>query len=133
MLFSSTCRKQPAFCKSMLSSIRPRVKHNMHMFTIETSFASKDICFICSLIQISQRNNDRRFPAENKLIGNVQLKSHMTEGEIFQEIFKTPIGYDRFTVLRTSGGDSKCLMVPVHISGQPVQLQDELRRCPFIC
>lgn len=54
----------------------------------------------------------------NKLIGKVQLKSHMTEKEIFQEIrsvFRTPMGYDSrfcFTVLQTSGGDSKCLMVP---------------------
>lgn len=67
---------------------------------------------------IPRRNNDRKFLVANKLIRKVQLKSYMTESEIFQEIrsvFKTPMGYDkrfRFTVLQTPGSDSKCLMVP---------------------
>jgi hypothetical protein len=42
----------------------------------------------------------------------------MDEHDIFQEmrsVFRTPMGYDdrfRFTILQTSGGDSKSLMVP---------------------
>ena len=70
------------------------------------------------VIPIPRRKTDRQFLIANKLIGKVQLTSDMDEYDIFQEIrsvFRTPMGYDdrfRFTVLQTSGGDSKSLMVP---------------------
>ena len=70
------------------------------------------------VIPIPRRKNDRQFLIANKLIGKVQRTSDMDEHDIFQEmrsVFRTPMGYDdrfRFTILQTSGGDSKSLMVP---------------------
>ena len=54
----------------------------------------------------------------NKLVGKIQIQSHMSEAEIYSEIrsvFKSPMGCDDefpFTILQQSGGGSKFLMVP---------------------
>lgn len=56
--------------------------------------------------------------AANKLIGKIQLRSDMDEEEMFSEIcsvFNWPMDEDDtfpFTILQSSGGDSRILMVP---------------------
>ena len=116
----STCRKFPSsfLRKHALHQQTSSKKSRVYVYDRDIICLPKTFVAKGGLIRIPRRQNDRKFLVTNKLIGKVQLKSPMTEREIFQEIrsvFRTPMGYDkrfRFTVLQTSGRDSKCLMVP---------------------
>ena len=103
-----------------LASMRGGNKGKSRLFTYERdivclpkSFAKKG-----QLIAIPRKKTLRHLLAVNKLVGKIQLKSSMSEEEMFDEIrsvFHSPMNDNsdfQFTILQSSGGDSRTLMVP---------------------
>ena len=82
----------------------------------------RDIVYLLKLfvkrgefIQLPRKKDDRVFLVTNKFIGKVRLKSNMHQDEILRSVFKSPMRFNdnfQFTILQSSGGDSKGLMIP---------------------
>ena len=91
----------------------PVFTHDRDIICLPKSFVQRG-----GLTQLPRKKDDWKLLVANKLIGKVRLRSNMNEGEIFQEVrsvFRSPMGYNdqfQFTILQTSEGDSKSLMIP---------------------
>ena len=123
-LFCLCSRKVSATLPSVFMSRRIQKKSKSKPATKLFTYDRDIICLPKSyanegLIKIPRKRAIREFLASNKLIGKIQLSSDMTESQIMEEIrsvFYEPMDDDplfRIIILQPSGGDSKCLNIPV--------------------
>ena len=125
LLHMSPCRKEPAtpypshfLQKRSKCNPPPAKKQRMIVYDRDIICLPKSFVSEAGRIRIPRNKKDREFLAANKLVGKIQLQSHMSEAQIFHEIrsvFRSPMGCDdefSFSILQQSGGGSKFLMVP---------------------
>lgn len=99
--------------KKSMKSVPARVyTYDREIICFPSSFANSR-----GIVKIPKKKSIRDYLVINKLIGNIRLRSDMTESELMSEIrsvFKVPMDEDdffRFKILQTSGGGSRSLSI----------------------